>query len=200
MRIKIGFSKLSILAQIARARDIVNDMTGNSNFLTPVPALADVTAAIDALDLAFTEALTRDQNKIAIRNIRRKELLVLTSQLAYYVQDVSGGDEEIILSSGYGVVRRGNLDPVGQVLNLRTRNGVHLGSFGALWDRVTGAGAYIVEISDDGETFRLFQVVLQTRVEVTDLVPGQLCYVRVTAVGRTGHGVPSDVSVHNAAF
>lgn len=200
MRIKIGFSNLSILAQIARARDIVNKMTGNASFPTPNPTLADFTIAIDALDLAYTEALNRDKTKIATRNIRRTEMLTLAKLLSYYVQDVSAGNEEVILSSGYDVVRRGDVGPVGQVLNLHTRNGYFLGSFGALWDRVTGAGAYIVEISDDGETFRLFRVALSTRVEITGLEPGQLYYVRVSAVGKSGHGVPSDVSVHNAAF
>jgi hypothetical protein len=55
-RIKLNLSRLSLSQKIDKARQIVKALTGNPDFPTPTPALADVTGAIDDLDNWFRVA------------------------------------------------------------------------------------------------------------------------------------------------
>ena len=48
-KIKLNLKSLSTPEKIARARQIVTALTGNKDFTTPNPSLAQVTAAIDAV-------------------------------------------------------------------------------------------------------------------------------------------------------
>lgn len=202
-KVKMGFSRLSIPEQIGRSRWINTSMAGNVALPNPNPTLADHAAATDALEVAYNDSRSGDKDKMAIMRLRQKELMSSNRKLAAYVQDESGGDEEIILSSGFDVVRRGAPLYVGQVLNLRTRGGVNPGSIRAIWGKVAGASAYIVEISGtepNSESFTLNRVVINTRQDITGLTPGAMYWVRVTAVGRSGYGLPSDPSVTNASI
>ncbi|MBL0309038.1 MAG: fibronectin type III domain-containing protein [Bacteroidetes bacterium] len=201
-KVKMGFAGLSIPSQIERSRWIVTRITGNPNYPTPIPSLADLTTATDALEVAYNDSRNGDKNLMVIMRLRQKAMLDIIRKLAAYVQDESAGDEEAILSSGFGVVQRGGPLYVGQVLNLRTKGGVNSGTIRAVWDKVTGAGAYIVEVSDTGpagESFTQYRVVIGSRMDITGLNPGGLYWIRVTAVGRSGYGLPSDPSVHNAS-
>ena len=85
-KLKMGFDKLTVPSQVERARNIINSISGNANFTTPNPTLADVTTANNALETAFNESRYRDKNKVATMRLRRKELLFLITQLAAYVQ------------------------------------------------------------------------------------------------------------------
>src|SRR5437762_1048104 len=118
-RVKLGFSGLSVPAQIERGRSIVVEMSGNANFPTPNPALAGVTTAINALETAYNESRGRDKVKMDIMRLRRAEFLNLMRTLGAYVQETTAGDEEEILSSGFAVVTRGPKPPVGKILGLQ---------------------------------------------------------------------------------
>ena len=78
-KVKMGFYGLSVPEQIERARHIHDEMTGNTNYTTPVPALTIVDGAITALETAYNNSRGRDKNEVAIMNLRRKELLVIIS-------------------------------------------------------------------------------------------------------------------------
>ncbi|MBL0310376.1 MAG: hypothetical protein IPP77_12090 [Bacteroidetes bacterium] len=93
-RVKIGFN-VSVPQQIEKSRNFVISLTGNPFYAMPIPALADITLAVDALEVAYIEALNRDKEKKRIMRIRRRALKELIVKLADYVQTQSGGDEEI---------------------------------------------------------------------------------------------------------
>ncbi|MBL0309195.1 MAG: fibronectin type III domain-containing protein [Bacteroidetes bacterium] len=202
MKLKMGFLGLSIAEVIDRSTLIVTKMTGNPNFPTPDPTLADVTTAADALLAAYNNSRDGGKTLTATMRLRLKELMELNRKLAAYVQAESSGGEEIILSSGFDVVRRGDPTQVAQVHNLRLQHGIPVGSIRAIWDRVVGAGAYVVELSDTDANgpFSFHLCTLKTRLDFTGLVPGKLYWIRIYAVGRHSTGLPSDISVHTASI
>jgi hypothetical protein len=107
----IAILKLPTMVQplITYARAIVTAMTANPLFPTPAPALAVVTAAIDALQLAETAALTRAKGTIAVRNEKRAALVTLLRQLKGYVQTVADANTETgtsIIQSASMAVRK----------------------------------------------------------------------------------------------
>lgn len=195
-KVKIGFSKLQVPQQVERSRLITTRMTGNANFATPVPTVADVIAATNALETAYNESRGRDKNKVQIMRLRRAEMLALIVQLAGYVQSITEGDGEKILSSGFDVVRRGEPQPpVGKVLNVRASNGPLSGAIKLLWNKTTGVRVYIVEYTTDPIVpggFREHSITSKTRIVMFDFTPGTKYWLRVAAIGKDGRGDWSD--------
>jgi len=195
-KIKIGFTGLNVPQQIERARLIVTSMTGNTNYTTPSPALAQITTAANALETAYNEATGRDKNKVIARNLRRKELLFLISQEAAYVQEASGGDEEKILSSGFDV--RGastpHSDTAGEVTNVRLSDGSVSGKIRIDWDRADNAVMHVVMASKDSDFTNAEPkgVTTKTRKEIGGYDAGTRVWVRVIALGREAWGTPSE--------
>jgi len=73
-------------ALITYASRIVTCMTGNAAFPAPVPALTEVTAAINSLQTAETQALARTKGAVTTRNEQRASLVALLQHLKAYIQ------------------------------------------------------------------------------------------------------------------
>ncbi len=74
---------------ITYANSVVEGMTGNTSFPTPLPALATVTAAIADLQTAETAALARTKGAAATRDAKRAVLVSLLQSLRTYVQSIA---------------------------------------------------------------------------------------------------------------
>jgi hypothetical protein len=202
-KLKIGFSGLTVPEQIERARLIVTRMTGNAAYPTPSPTLADVSDAANALETAYNDSRNRDKNKVAIMKLRRKEMLFLIGQLAAYVQQASGADEEKILSSGFDVRSSNHSHPVvaGEVHNVRVTDGSNSGKIKVSWDKAANAVVYIVLVSTNPDGFNLESAkgyTTRTSKEIGDLDTGVKYWIRVVALGREEIGPlsePADIIV-----
>lgn len=193
----MGFYSLSVPNQIERSRFIVSNMTGNAAFPTPTPALADITAAVNELEVIYNESRGRDKVKVALMRIKQKELLNLIGSLAGYVQSVSGGDETIILSSGFDVRKAPQpLGPVTAPKDLEVLQGSVSNALLARWKSVEGAVAYVVEISSDptpeDKTFSPIGVTTKARFQVENLNSGERYWIRTAAIGKSGISSFSD--------
>jgi len=100
---KLNFYRLGIAQKIQKARAIVTRMTGNTNFTTPNPALAAITAAINALETAFEAAADGGKTLKAAMHAKEKILNGLMVQLEEYISNICAGDELKIQSSGMDV-------------------------------------------------------------------------------------------------
>ncbi len=195
-KVKMGFYGLSVPEQIERARHIHDEMTGNTNYTTPVPALTIVDGAITALETAYNNSRGRDKNEVAIMNLRRKELLVIISQLAAYVQEASGGDAEKILSSGYAVAKAKTPHPdtAGAVNNVRLSDGSVSGKIRVDFDKADNAVLYVIitSLSADMSNKEPKGITSKTHKEIGNFDPGTTVWVKVIALGREEPGSPSE--------
>jgi len=57
-----------------KAKNIVENMTGNPNFTTPIPALADITATIVSYNTALVNAEKGSPDDRVIKNSWREKL------------------------------------------------------------------------------------------------------------------------------
>jgi len=194
--VKIGFSGLNVPDQIQRTREITTAMTGNPTYLTPSPALNDVDDKADEVETAYQESRGGDKDKLAILRLRRKELLVLISLLAQYVQFTSGGDEEKILSSGFDVrkVNAPHPDTAGQVPNLRLSEGSNIRKVKAMWDKADDAVIYFIEsdITPDFNNAEARGFTTRLQKEIGEFTQGQRIWIRVFAIGREKPGPASE--------
>ncbi|MBL0309875.1 MAG: hypothetical protein IPP77_09430 [Bacteroidetes bacterium] len=142
-RIKLNFRK-SVAQQVEKTREIILQSTGNPNLVNPVPSLADLATAADSLELASIEASGGDKDEKAIMRIRRKELKVLIVRFADFVQTQSGGDEEIILSSGFEVRKQPSPIPVPAIPpTVKVLPATHEGQLVVVVKPVRDASAYL---------------------------------------------------------
>ena len=175
---------------IVDAGNIITSMTGNTNFPTPDPTLTVVTTARDAYVVAQQEAMHRDQEKVAVRNAKRAELVSLLRQLANYVESKSNGDMAILLSSGFPAQKtpRTPIGPVAAPFAPRLRQGSVSGVLIARTGKIAGASAYNWRIALASAPTVDVQTAQTTgaRHEFPGLTPGQTYLVQVNALGAAG--------------
>jgi hypothetical protein len=205
--VKLNFRRLPITEKIARARQIVQQMTDNAaNFPNPVPPLVDVTAAIDAADQArkdAEEARTLAKQRTAVLEEAEDALIKAMSRLASYVDSASAGKEDVILSSGMDTRAprsAANLIP-GTPPTITLTMGDHEGEIDASWDAVEGARSYILQMSPNepkDDTWTQVAVVTVSKYTVKNLTSGTKYWFRVAAVGSGGQSAWSDPAVRMA--
>ena len=79
---------------------IIDAMTGNTTYPTPVPPLATVVAARDSF-VAAVNALNRSRTATVRRNQARAAMVQVVRDLGLYVQHTCAGDMAKLLSSGF---------------------------------------------------------------------------------------------------
>jgi hypothetical protein len=168
---------------LARVRMIVERMTGNTWFPTPVPALGIIQAAIDDVDDAQTTTLTRLKDSVAARDEKRVVLLSRLESLRGYVQAIANANPEhagsIIESAGMYVKNvRG---PAGRVFSAKQRKSEEVElSVPSAGDRAAYEFQYGL---DGGKTWLSLPDPFTTRTTATvkGLTPGSTVHFRYRA-------------------
>ena len=195
--IKIGVSGLSDGGLMTKAGVIEMGMTGNPNFPTPNPPLSDLTNAKNAFAVAITAAAKGGTELTADKNAKRLVLMDVIRNLSYYVQETSGGDEQIILSSGFEV--RKTPEPIGHLpepQNLSAKVAGIPGMIDLNWRAIYGAGSYVIEINsgdpNDPNGWSIVTSVKKSKATISGLTTGTVYWFRVYGVGAAGNGDMSD--------
>lgn len=198
-RVKLNLKSLTVTDKIAKAKQIINALTGNPSFTTPQPSLAAVTTAFSALETAFNDAQTARQaatTKTSILHEKEAALEGLLRQLAAYVESVAGDDETKILSAGMSLKSSASATqapaaPAGLVAT----EGDHEGEIDLSWDTVKGAKTYEIQRSADPPTATSEAheaVSLKSSATVSKLVSGTRYWFRVATVTSGGQSGWSD--------
>ena len=200
-----SFSRMRDDEIAIRAHNIVEKMTGNPNFTTPVPALADITAALTEYHLALEQAQNGGTDKTAAKNAKRLALEGLLRSLALYVQLQCKNDLAIILGSGFDA-RKAPATPVTVMkrpAEFTVVNGPYPGSMELSVERIPGAGSYVFEYAawPVTETTPWEKISVRSRTyTIKGLTSGQQYAFRATAVGFDDTPVYSDVISRYAPY
>jgi len=200
LKISLGLSHMPIMDKIAKAKMIVQKMTGNALFPTTVPPLADVTAQIVKTETAKTKAdsaKATSKEMTAIQNQEEKALDSILTKLANSVEITADGDVAIIESAGMTPASKGT--PVGtlpQPQNCGITTGDNAGEVDPSCDNVKGAKTYVWQINivdpvKEGDWKDAITTTKSTCI-IPNLVSGSRCWVRVAAVGAAGRSAWSD--------
>lgn len=203
--LKMGLSGLSPQSLAAKAQNLVADMTGNANFATPEPALADITAKQVELDNWIIKSSFGDERAINTRNTVYAELQGMLRTLAQYVSMTAKGDGNVILSSGFEL-RKENAPtpPLTRPVDLSVNRTAYQGQVKLDWKTVKGTKTYIVQMTTENpeaETTKWITAATTTKskLEVSDLTFGSYYYFRVKAVGNKNESPFSEVAFIRAA-
>ncbi len=195
----LNISTLSPKGVALKGTSIVGKMTGNVNFPTPNPTLADVTDAVDKLnskieqqDLAW---LTYHEKTVEVQEYRDLLANVLEA-VRSYVGTIARGSESVIASAGLDV--RQKPVPTGVLPaphGVEANTGSSDGEIIVTWERVKGAKAYVVEMCydlSDAANWTHYASLTPNKCYITGLESGTRIYVRVTAINKFGQGGYSD--------
>lgn len=197
LRVSLAILYLPVALFLMGARSIVIALTGNLNYPTPFPALADITTALDDLGAKIAAAAGRDKTAIAERDSAWETAKTLIRQLASYVQMHCQNDLAILLSSGFTTTKTpAPVGPVAAPENLRlSRTGMN-GQVLARFKRVYGtSGGYTVQTgaTPDGP-FTDYINSGRTSVLIDGRTPLSTVGIRVRANGAAGPGPWSEPS------
>ena len=196
--VKFGLGGLPVPLLIQFCREVVTKMTGNANFTTPSPTLATITANINALEAAYTNALDGGKSLKALVRVKKQTLLDSMRLLGNYVQNAAGGDETKILSSGFAVkkaaVKNNELPdaPVGLLVKSSVA-----GSLDIKWAPVAGALVYELQattVADATTGWVHIGNSSSTKFTYSGLVAGTKYWIRVAAINKNGQSAYSDVA------
>lgn len=204
-KVKLGLDRMSVAELLEFAKQVVSAMTGNPNFTTPNPPLAQITTAADNLDTARQAALlarSEAKTKTTIQNQREDELRAFLRKMALYVENIGGEDEAVITSAGMNT--KAPATPggaTGLVEGFNSTTGDSDGEIDLGWNSLANAASYVVEQSLQGPPNAVWTQVkttTQSKVTITGLQSGTRYWFRVAAVGPQGQGGWSDISARIA--
>ena len=187
-RVALSFARKIDAELIVFVRNVISMMSGSTQYPSPSPTLAAVTASVSAFETAVHDALYGGKIAIATRNAARAELLSLVRPLAAYVQGHCGGDVLLLIGSGFDAVRAPSpvgilLAPQNPRLSLTNRSGELLFRF----DRVSNASNYSVQTAASVTgPWEDEDLSTSTRVPIGGLTPGETIWARACANGAAG--------------
>jgi len=132
-----------------KASHVVKQMTGNAHFPTPSPALATITSANNNYIECLNKVGNGSREDTVLKNDSRKMIESLLKQETSYVQITSGGNEAIILSSGFDVNKKPAIvGPLPKASGLIVKAGENKGSIMVACNVVPNAAFYEFEYTD----------------------------------------------------
>ncbi|MEI7595317.1 MAG: fibronectin type III domain-containing protein [Bacteroidota bacterium] len=202
--VKLGLNRLSASAKSLKAKEIVKNLTGNTNFTTPQPALTAIAAAITDLDTAILDVKAASEAikaKTVILHQKEDMLVNVLNQLANYVETTANNDEAKIKSAGMDVKNTPTqtLD-ISTPSNFVATHGDNEGEIDLHWDSVKGAKSYTIEIANPESgnlnvaEFKHLLISTKSTASVKNLKPGTRYYFRVAAVGASGQSAWSELA------
>ena len=145
----------------------------------------------------YSAAVAATEAALSARDLAIEELRLVISQLGHYVENVSEGEEDIILTANVPVKAPPGSVFMSQVQDLRLTASDEVGEVFADWKRVPGAKNYRVQVSTDTSsppsnwTEKLTTPKSKCSLN-HDLVSGTKVWVRVKAQGPNDDGPWSD--------
>jgi len=191
-RIKLNLRNLSVTDKIAKGRQIVGAITNNTSFPNPIPALTDVTAAVDNLEKAVgsvKSAKSEVSTRVVVQENAETRFDRVFTQLAGYVESIAGTDDTLITSAGMETkATRSTPTTPNAPEAVSAAAGNHDGVILLSWRPVPYAKSYTIESSTDPAAGSWAHVAIATSATkaVNNLKSGTRYWFRVAAVSAGG--------------
>lgn len=194
-QITTNIGGLSVPQKITKGAVLVLKSTNNPLVPGNGPSLTAFSTSQNALFAAQT-AMTAARETLRQATVARDEAETAwdtrCTLLADFTQTATAGNENAILSSGFGV-RSANTpsQPLTAPENLKVATNGSPGVSKLRWSPVPGAVSYLVQCCADPITPAGWQQVetgTKTNIEIPGAVPGEPCWFRTAAVGPAGNG------------
>lgn len=200
-KIKLALAGINAAALIEKSGILITKLTGNANFPSPTPSLADLTAAVTELTSATIAASRGDRELILIRKEQENVVANMIRTLAGYVTMTADGNGAKIASAGFELVKLPEPQPaITRPIDFKAIRGAQTGEVELSWRLVRNAASYVVEMTTGDpqlpETvWATAAITTKVKINFENLNVGQYYYYRVKAIGRNSESPFSDISL-----
>lgn len=197
-KVKLELSKKNTAEKTALGNKVATNMTGNTNFLTPNPTLDTLKTATTNMAAAYDDVeAARKIVQVKLSLLYQQESIFdgVITQMGTYVDNISNGDEAIILSAGMDVQKDKSATTLpDKITSVNATSGDSAGEIDLSWDKLYNAKSYVVEIAVNGATLEWKHELISTKskAELNGLITGTAYQIHVAAVGSAGQGPWSD--------
>jgi hypothetical protein len=198
-----GFSQLTDSALVTKVTFIIAQLTGNANFATPNPTLAQLQTALDALTQALTIANPEAQKQAVIA--ARSTLEQMLDDLADNLEQTASNDPVKLATTGYDLRKETTptSDPLPVPQNLRLKLTGVSGQVQLLFDPSQRAKGYQVQTTTDpnGGVWKDYDTFSSSRgITLQGFERAKDIWVRVRAIGpnntKSGWSDPATILVN----
>ena len=183
---KINFDMLAEASLLQTTRAAIIKMTANANFPNVVPTAANMAIAADNFEAAMANASTGNRDAIANKNVQKNTLQGLMHNWGMYVNLLSEGNLEMLISSGLPLTKERTPSVLGVPENLAITQAVNPGSVEVSFKAVNNAVNYRYEWAPNPFTAdTVWQTISSTsrKQVISDLEEGTNYWFRVRAYG-----------------
>ena len=183
---KINFDGLAEASLLQTTRAAIIKMTANANFPNIVPTAANMVIAADNFEAAMANASTGNRDAIANKNVQKKALQGLMHNWGMYVNLLSDGNLEMLISSGLPLTKEPSPSVLGVPENLVISQSVNPGSVEVSFKAVDNAINYRYEWTPNPVTANTVWEAISSTVRkqvISDLEQGSNYWFRVRAYG-----------------
>ena len=155
MKVSVDFSKLTDAELEVRVGHILTMMTANLNFPEPSPDLETIQSTLSTYSTSLKNVVNGTPKDTIKKNNLRKTLEDQLHDLGYYVQVTSGGNAELITSTGFDMHKpKEPVGPLDKPEYLKVTPGKNSGTIQLKCSTVAHATYYVFEYREliDGET------------------------------------------------
>ncbi|QQS28739.1 MAG: fibronectin type III domain-containing protein [Sphingobacteriales bacterium] len=193
-----GFKDKTDAQILARGRKVAHDLTANPNFPTPVPAVLDLTTALDEYEVSISNASFGGTHLIAIRKEKRAIVIGILQRLGIYV-DLNGLDSEaILLTSGFELYTTdtGEAEESEKPIILSGKDGSHIGEAKIRSKKMANAIQNQIRFAPDPllpeTTWTELPPQTKATFYLTGLTPGKLYWFQTRTYSTKGYSEWSD--------
>jgi hypothetical protein len=166
---------------------IAGSLDGNTYFPDLAPNVVTIRERVTTFDVFLAKMADGNKKVTAEKNNARASLADALIETGRLVQNISKGDEVILLSSGYDLKRKPvYVDILDQPENVIIRPGKISGTLDVTWDVVDHARSYEVRFTRLPKTENsVYEKLTTTKHKITleNLIPGQQYVLQVAGVG-----------------
>ncbi|MFA6277316.1 MAG: hypothetical protein WC622_11235 [Pedobacter sp.] len=193
----LSYSKLTDAQLNLKAQTISDALTGNTNFPTTTPTLADFNLSVGVYNIALNKAATGDRQQIALKNQARLSLISAMRQMALDISSQANGDKAQLISSGFDIAKEGEgIGSIENPIDFTMTDGANSGEMVFSCKGVKGAISYNFQYTDETPTDATqwkIQPSSSRQFTFKGLKSGTRLYGRITAVGRKEQMADSDI-------
>lgn len=190
----LDYSKLSDAQLNLKAQNILDALTGNVNFPTTTPPIADFGLLVSAYATALTKAASGDRQQIALKNEAKLALVMAMRQMALDISTQANGNKAKLLSSGFDMASTGDgiTNPIDFTLSDGANPGEMVFSCKGIRNALSYNFQYTYEVPTEVTQWKI-QPNSSRQFTFKSLQSGIRLYGRITAVGRKGRQADSDI-------
>jgi hypothetical protein len=198
-KVSIDFSmnKYTDKELLVKASYIISQMTGNTHFPSPIPVLNELTEGKDNFNTSLMKVVDGNHQDTVEKNNRRLVLENLLRMEGAYVQSVSLGSEEIILTSGFDTNKKASpVGPLPMVTGIAAKSGLSRGSLEISWNVVPHTNMYEIKYTEapiNENSVWVYISVTKHKIVIEGFVQGKQYAFLIAAAGSDPSRNWSDV-------